>query len=111
MARPARFAALSLSPSLLIAAVYTLKVLTDPEPQVGSVAPMWMMCYGTGVYAAGLFSVRLPRMLGLAFIVTGAAGLLWFSPYGLALAALSFGLLHVLFGIAVAARTRRNGET
>ena len=27
------------------------------------IAPIWMMCYGTGVYAAGLFSVRLPRLL------------------------------------------------
>ena len=45
-----------------------------PQAALGSaigmfwgIAPVWMMCYGTGVYAAGLFSVRLPRLLGLAF--------------------------------------------
>ena len=73
MARPARFAAFSLSPSVIVAMVLTLKLLLDGH--IRYIAPIWMMCYGTGVYAAGLFSLRLPRLLGLAFITTGAVGL------------------------------------
>ena len=106
--RPVRIAVFSLSPSVFIAAVLTLKLLL--EGHMHYVVPVWMMCYGAGVYAAGLFSVRLPRLLGLAFIVMGAAGLLLCPEYALALAALSFGLLHVLFGLAVQARSRQHGD-
>ena len=69
-----------------------------------------MMCYGTGVYAAGLFSVRLPRLLGIGFIIMGAAGLLFFARYGLLLVALSFGLLHIIFGMTVLSRIKQNQE-
>lgn len=103
--RPGRFAALSLTPSVLVALVLTVKLAMDGNLRY--VAPVWMMCYGTGVYAAGLFSVRLPRLLGLAFIVTGAAGLWFFADYGVALTAVSFGLLHVAFGTTVMAKSRQ----
>ena len=103
--RPGRFAAFSLTPSVFVAIVLTLKLMYDAQIQY--VAPVWMMCYGTGVYAAGLFSVRLPRLLGLAFMAAGAAGLLFFESYGLLLTALSFGLLHILFGILV---IRKRGQ-
>ena len=109
MTRPARFAALSLSPSLIVAAVLTVQFLMDGWMQY--IAPVWMMCYGTGLYAAGLFSVRLPRLLGLAFIVMGAAGLLWFAEYGIVLTAASFGLLHLVFGAVILVRSRRGNET
>ena len=109
MTRPARFATLSLSPSLIVAAVLTLKLLTDGGMQY--IAPVWMMCYGTGLYAAGLFSVRLPRLLGLAFIVMGAVGLLWFPQYGIVLAATSFGFLHLVFGSIVLRRSQRGSQT
>lgn len=101
-ARPARFAAFSLSPSIIVAVVLTFHFLMDGH--VRYIAPVWMMCYGTGVYTAGLLSVRLPRLLGLAFIAMGALSLSCFPGYGVVTAALSFGLLHILFGIAVLRR-------
>jgi hypothetical protein len=107
-ARPARFAAFSLSPSVFVAAILTVKLMIDM--QVIYVVPVWMMCYGTGVYTAGLFSVRLPRLLGIAFILLGAIALLCFPDYGLVFAALSFGLLHIAFGLTVIARSRRSTE-
>ena len=103
MTRPARFAALSLSPSILVALVITVRVFMTGD--TAWLAPAWAMCYGTGLYAAGLFSVRLPRLLGIAFIVLGAAGLIFFPGYGVALVALSFGLLHLAFGFAVISRS------
>ena len=105
-ARPARFAAWSLTPSVFVAVVITLKLMVDAHGHVHYVVPVWMMCYGTGVYTAGLFSVRLPRLLGIAFIALGAVGLTIFPEYGLVLAALSFGLLHIAFGVIVLTRTR-----
>ena len=106
VARPGRFAAYSLTPSVLVAVVLTLKFSLDG--QIAYIVPTWMMCYGTGVYAAGLFSVRLPRLLGMAFIVMGAAGLLLFTHYGVVLAALSFGALHIAFGLIVLVQSSRS---
>lgn len=109
--RPGRFAALSLSPSVFVAVVITLRLLYDARvEQLQYIAPVWMMCYGTGVYAAGLFSVRLPRLLGLAFMLAGAAGMLFLESYGLLLTALSFGLMHIVFGVMVI-RARRGDQS
>ncbi|MFH1730807.1 MAG: hypothetical protein ABIF82_04045 [Planctomycetota bacterium] len=106
-ARPGRFSALALSPSVLVALVLTAKFLADEQVQY--IAPVWMMCYGTGVYAAGLFSVRLPRLLGLAMLMAGMFALLC-TEYGLPLTVLSFGVLHILFGLAVVRTTRRETQ-
>lgn len=103
--RPGRFAALSLSPSVLVAVVLTAKFLMDEQLQY--IAPAWMMCYGTGVYTAGLFSVRLPRILGLAFIAVGTSSLLFFPDLGIPLTAASFGLLHIIFGVLIILRVKR----
>ena len=113
--RPGKLSALSLTPNIFIAIVLTIQLFIDADSEttgryVRYIAPIWMMCYGTGVYAAGLFSVRLPRLLGISFIIMGAAGLLFFAKYGLLLVALSFGLLHIIFGITVLSRIKQNQE-
>jgi len=111
-ARPGRFAAFSLTPSVVVAAVLTLKFLVEATPgSIRTIVPVWMMLYGTGVYTAGLFSVRPPRVLGMVFIASGAVSLLLYADYGVMTAALSFGLLHVLFGLYVIGRRRQKGET
>ena len=105
MARPGQLVSLALTPSVFVALVLTAKLLASGDLEY--LAPVWMMCYGTGVYAAGLFSLRLPRLLGLAFVLMGAVGL-WVCPqHGVLLTALSFGLLHVAFGLVVIHRTRQ----
>jgi hypothetical protein len=113
--RPGKLSALSLTPSIFIAIVLTIQLFIDADSETAGrfvryITPIWMMCYGTGVYAAGLFSVRLPRLLGISFIIMGAAGLLFFAKYGLVLVALSFGLLHIIFGMAVLNRIKHNQE-
>ena len=113
--RPGKLSAYSLTPSVFVAVVITAKLLmsTDMEitmQNIRYIAPVWMMCYGTGVYAAGLFSVRLPRLLGLAFIIMGTAGLLFFESYGIVLVGLSFGLMHIIFGLIVIGRTGRSQQ-
>ena len=46
--------------------------------EIQYIVPVWMMLYGTGVYTAGLFSIRPPRILGLTFIALGVVALLCF---------------------------------
>ena len=55
-ARPARVAAFSITPSVIVAAVLTIKFLSRTEPlpdEVQYIVPVWMLLYGTGVYTAG----------------------------------------------------------
>jgi len=108
--RPMRVAAFSLTPSVLVAVVLTFKFLIPLEPraeEIQYIVPVWMMLYGTGVYTAGLFSIRPPRVLGLVFLATGVVALLGFPEYGVVSAALSFGLLHVIFGVYVVRKQRQ----
>jgi len=125
--RPMRVAAFSLTPSVVVAMVLTVKFLLPVDPRVWEmiwtfnfniplepkaeeiqyIVPVWMMLYGTGVYTAGLFSIRPPRILGLAFIALGIVALLCFPEYGVVSAALSFGLLHIVFGIYILWKQRQ----
>jgi hypothetical protein len=125
--RPMRVAAFSLTPSVIVAMVLTVKFLLPVDPRIWDmirtfnfdvpiepraeeiqyIVPVWMMLYGTGVYTAGLFSIRPPRILGMAFIAMGVVALLCFPQYGVVSAVLSFGLLHILFGIYIVWKQRQ----
>jgi hypothetical protein len=108
--RPMRVAAFSLTPSVIVAMVLTVKFLIPLQPrpeEVQYIVPLWMMLYGTGVYTAGLFSVRAPRVLGLTFLILGVVALLFFQEYGVVSAAVSFGLLHIVFGIYILRKQRQ----
>ncbi|MFC1597656.1 hypothetical protein ACFL5Q_06950 [Planctomycetota bacterium] len=109
--RSARVAAFSMTPSVVVAMVLTVKFMIPAEPrpaEIQYIVPVWMMLYGTGVYTAGLFSIRPPRVLGLAFIGMGIVALLSFPDYGVVWAALSFGLLHIVFGLYILRRQRQD---
>jgi hypothetical protein len=108
--RPMRVAAFSLTPSVVVAMVLTVKFLIPTEPRAGEIqyiVPVWMMLYGTGVYTAGLFSIRPPRILGLTFLALGVVALLCFPAYGVVSAALSFGVLHIVFGLYILGKQRQ----
>jgi hypothetical protein len=108
--RPMRVAAFSLTPSVVVAMVLTVKFLIPVEPraeEIQYIVPVWMMLYGTGVYTAGLFSIRPPRILGLTFIALGVVALLAFPSYGVVSAAVSFGLLHIVFGLYILGKQRQ----
>ena len=61
----------------------------------------WLALSGTGLLAAGLFSVRIVRVLGASFLALGAIAALAPQPLGDALMGLGYGGLHVVFGIAI----------
>jgi len=107
--RSARLVLFSLTPSVVVAMVLTVKFLAPTEPQtqeIQYIAPVWMMLYGTGVYTAGLFSIRAPRILGMVFIAAGIASIGFFQQYAVITAALSFGLFHIIFGLYVISKRR-----
>lgn len=71
--------------------------------QTAHLAGMWLLLYGASVVAAGSNSVPLVPAMGIAFMVLGAGALVapvwgnWFM-------ALGFGLVHAVFGFAIAVR-------
>jgi hypothetical protein len=112
--RSARLAFFSLTPSVIVAMVLTVKFLAPTElvvQEIQYIVPVWMMLYGTGVYTAGLFSIRAPRILGMAFIAAGVVSLHFFQQYGIITAALSFGLFHIVFGLYVIRKQRAGLST
>ncbi len=62
---------------------------------------LWLMLYGAGVVAAGMFSVRLVPLMGGLFLLLGALALLAPVGWGDAFMALGFGGLHILFGALI----------
>lgn len=65
---------------------------------------VWMLLYGSGVVGAGAFSVRIIPVMGAAFIAVGAAAFFAPAAWSMALMLLSFGVLHVAFGLLIARR-------
>jgi len=106
--RPGQLAILALAPSVLVAIVLSVNLWMDGH--IRYIAPIWIICYGLGVFSSGLFSLRPPRVLGVIFILIGAVGLSFFQQYGLVLIGLSFGLGHIVFGLLVVQREKRDGE-
>jgi hypothetical protein len=112
--RSAKLAFFSLTPGVVIAMVLTVKFLIPTvlrTQEVQYIAPIWMMLYGTGVYTAGLFSIRAPRILGMAFIAAGAVSIVFFQQYGVITAAASFGFFHIAFGLYVISKRKAGLQT
>ena len=103
-ARPTQLARQAMGPSILAAAVLTLRLIGDRNYDL--ISGIWIALYGVGLYNAALFSTEEPRLLGLLFILTGVAALLISPGADLWLTALSFGGYHIAFGTYVLCRKR-----
>jgi hypothetical protein len=98
---PARKVALSFLPPVAAAALLTFPLL---RANLGSVLPgLWMLLYGVALVSAGTFSVSVLRIVGVCFMITGAAALFLPNLANLAMAT-GFGALHILFGVWIARR-------
>lgn len=99
---PGRKFVLSFCPPILAGAVITLMLyradFLAPLPGV------WLLLYGCAVVAAGSFSVRIVPVMGLIFMVLGAAALLLRPEWGDWLMAAGFGAAHIGVGILIARR-------
>jgi hypothetical protein len=99
---PGRKVALSLAPPVVSGAMLTAVLF-----EAGLLWPlpgMWLLLFGTGVVAAGAYSVRIVPAMGLCFMLLGVFTLLAPQTWGDALMGLGFGGLHIFFGLLIAWR-------
>ena len=96
---PARKFALSLAPAVVSGALLTAAL--ERSEGFDLLAGMWLLLYGAGLVAAGAWSVRVVPVIGTAFMVLGAVGLLLPLAWGNWLLIAGFGGLHVAFGVIV----------
>jgi len=97
---PGRKVAFSLSPPMIVGALLT--VVLFRAGLIATIPGMWLLLYGTGVVTGGMFSVSVVPVMGICFMVMGAATL--FAPVSWAnwLMAGGFGGLHIIFGTIIA---------
>ena len=65
-------------------------------------APAWLLLYGAGVLAGGMFSVPVVRAVGVCFMAAGIAASVTPPEWGNIWLAIGFGGLHVGFGAYIA---------
>src|SRR5215472_8623978 len=92
----------SLSPPMVVGALLTVVLFRAGMVQV--IPGMWLLLYGTGVVTGGMFSVSIVPVMGICFMLFGAAGLFVPNLSGNWLMALGFGGLHIIFGTIIARR-------
>jgi hypothetical protein len=99
---PARKFALSFVPTMAVGAVLTVVLVTRGDYAL--LPAVWMLLYGAAVVSAGTFSVRIVPVMGACFMACGAAAVALPPGSRDVLMAISFGVLHVLFGVLIARR-------
>jgi hypothetical protein len=99
---PARKFAFGFAPPLIAGIVITLGLWRYSNYE--TMAPVWMVLYGSAVVTGGAFSVRIVPVMGWLFIAAGAAAFLLPQGYGNYFMAASFGLMHIAFGAVIARR-------
>src|SRR2546426_6024785 len=99
---PGRKVVFSLSPPMLVGALLT--VVLFRVGLVNLIPGTWLLLYGTGVVTGGMFSVSVVPVMGICFMLLGAAGLFTPAAWGNWLMAAGFGGLHIIFGAIIARR-------
>lgn len=100
LAGAARKLAVAFTPPLCAGALLTFACWRAGALAV--VPAIWLLLYGTGVVAAGAWSVRAVPAMGAAFIALGTAAVLAPAAWGDALLLAGFGTLHLGFGLYIA---------
>jgi hypothetical protein len=100
LAAPAKRFALAYIPPLLagviLTAVFIQNGLTARLPGC------WLLLYGVAITAGGTLSVRVVPIMGVLFMVLGAAAFAAPAGFGDGFMAVGFGGLHIVFGLIIA---------
>ena len=90
----------SFLPPLFVGAVLTIALWHAGQWML--LPGTWMLMYGVSVMAGGAYSVRIVPVMGAIFIALGTLSLFIPKSWDNALMALSFGVLHIIFGLLIA---------
>jgi hypothetical protein len=94
--------AMSLAAPLVAGAALTWGVWMHDDQAL--LPAVWLLLYGTGVLAGGVFSVAAVRLLGVAFMALGVAALVTPPAWGDIWLGVGFGGLQLTFGFYIARR-------
>jgi hypothetical protein len=97
---PGRKFTLGFAPPMIVGALLTAALYRDGE--IRMLPGMWLLLYGTAVVSGGSFSVRVVPMMGVCFIVLGAAALVSPASWGNGYMMAGFGGLQIVFGLIIA---------
>lgn len=99
---PGRKFALSYSPPILVGILLTIVLY---RAGLNTTLPgVWLLLYGTAAVTGGAFSVKIVPVMGVCFMLLGAAALFAPAALGNYFMAAGFGGLHIIFGIIIARR-------
>jgi len=97
--RTARTVTLAFLPNFVAAIV--LSGVLIREGRLDLLPGLWMLLYGCGELAISFFAPLSILVLGLAFVLAGAVSLLFFRGHEVLMMGLSFGGIHLAYGLAV----------
>lgn len=97
---PARRFAASFTPPIVAGGALTIALWLNGMAHL--VPGTWLMLYGTAVITGGAFSVRIVPMMGVCFVVAGAATLFAPFPWANVMLGICLGGLQIVFGAMIA---------
>jgi hypothetical protein len=99
---PSKKFAFGFAPPLIAGVAITLGLWRFDHYEI--MAPIWMLLYGAAVVTGGAFSVRVVPVMGWVFMAFGAIAFALPPGFGNILMGVTFGLVHIVFGIIIARR-------